>query len=366
MPKEVERIVRNRASFIEKTSKNRSLEFRGRTVSSQGKMMIRILTGMLLLWTTHLSGSDMETITYFQALPKAELHLHLGGSYPKSYLFSIATDEEQKELENKLEAIAKGIDYHEAFRVFQLINQIVNTEGKVRKGTEALALALQEDGVSYAEIRTGLKDLGHGPEAYLQAVLEGIQAKNSASFQAHVVLSLQRNSSLQNAKTTVDLALKYQDRGVIGMDISGDSTLGNIDPILPELLRAKQAGLSFVIHIGESPKENDQLQLLQVLEPKRIGHGVHLSSEAKEWILEHRLPVEVCLTSSVLVQMIERYEQHPGFAFFHLGHPIVFCTDDPLLFSTTLSKEFLHAHQSASLSLEEIARVSHEAFGYAL
>ncbi len=70
---------------------------------------------------------------------------------------------------------------------------------------------------------------------------------------------------------------------------------------------------------------------LRLFEPKRI--------EAKEWMLSHRVPLEVCLTSSVLVKMIDDYRNHPGIEFFRLGHPFIFCTDDPLLFSTTLSQE---------------------------
>ncbi len=326
------------------------------------------LFGIFLLMQGALFASETaeEIDAYLKQLPKAELHLHLGGSYPKEFLFSISTPEQQAELEKNLGLVAKGVDYHSVFRVFQIIGQLVNSEEKIQKGTEALCAALQEDGVSYVEIRTGLKNLGQGTEAYLNAVLAGINASSSADFEAKLILSLQRNSSLKAARETVDLALKYQAQGIVGIDISGDSTIGQVEMILPELLRAKEAGLSFVIHVGESPAETDQMQLLEALQPARIGHGVHLSAEAKEWVLTHRVPLEVCLTSSVLVQMIERYDQHPGIELFRQGHPIVFCTDDPLLFSTALSKELLIARKIIGLSREDIERVSKDAFEYVL
>lgn len=300
----------------------------------------------------------------FKKIPKAELHLRLSGSYPKEYLFSLATQDQERKLSEALQSMASRVDYHDAFRFFQCITEIVNTEEKVKQGVEALCTVLKEDGVAYVEIRSGLKNLRNGAEAYLRAILEGMEAQNSDSFQARLLLSLQRNSSLAAAEETVDLALKYRTLGVAGIDLSGDSTIGQVDPILPVLLRAKQEGLPFVIHIGESPKEQDQMKLLTLLNPVRIGHGVHLSSEAASWILARKIPLEVCLTSSVLVQMIETPDQHPGLELYRNGHPIVFCTDDPLLFSTSLSQELLLAHKKAGISREEIEKIAVESLRY--
>lgn len=311
--------------------------------------------------TEHL---DSEILAYFQSLPKAELHLHLSGAYPKEYLFSIADTDQKYTLEKALRQVSEKVDYHEVFHIFQLVHQLVNSEIKVQKGVEALCTALKEDGVRYVEIRSGLKNLKDGVEAYVNAILDGIETQNSDCFQARLLLSLQRNSPISTIRETIDLALKYQNQGVIGIDISGDSTIGQVDLILPDLLRAKEEGLAFVLHIGESPNEQDQMKLLTTLNPVRVGHGVYLSPEAIEWILLHKVPLEVCLTSSILVQMIERYDQHPGINYFRKGHPIAFCTDDPLLFSTSLSQELLCAHKKAGLSKDDVEKIARESLQY--
>lgn len=318
----------------------------------------------ILFMLVNIYADEREDLEFFQRLPKAELHLHLSGSYPKEYLFSIASVEEKEKLENVLIQMGKRVDYHDAFDVFQCVHRIVNTEEKVAKGVEALCVALKEDGTAYVEIRSGLKNLGGGAEAYLNAILDGIKCQNSDHFQATLVLSLQRNSSPSAVRETVDLALKYRERGVVGLDISGDSTIGQIDPVLPELMRAKKEGLPFVIHIGESPKEREQMKLLSLLNPVRVGHGVFLSEEALDWVISNRVPLEVCLTSSVLVQMIDQYDQHPGISLYKEGHPISFCTDDPLIFSTTLSQELLLAHKMGHLSKEEIKKIVEESFQF--
>jgi len=301
----------------------------------------------------------------FQEIPKTELHLHLGGSYPLDFLMEIASPSQQEALKEALELISRKIDYHEGFKVFSLISQIVNTDGKVEKGTLALCRALEKDGVVYAEIRTSLKDLGTGLEGYLQSVLKGIQGGISERLQVRLLLSLQRASSLIHAKSTVDLALKYQNLGVVGIDISGDSTLGQIETILPELKRAKSAGLFLTLHMGESAKEQNQKELLEELQPHRIGHGVHLSVEALDWIFVHRIPIEICPTSSVLVQMIEDYSAHPGWEYYLRGHPVAICTDDPLIFQNSLSSELFTLSERTFLNFNQLRQLAKNAIEYA-
>ncbi len=313
-----------------------------------------------------LPGSATETQSSpFQQIPKAELHLHLGGSFPIDYLFTIATETQKESLIQYLGQIASRVAYREAFQVFPLIGQIVNTDEKVEKGTESLCRSLKEDGVVYTEIRTGLKDLGNGLEGYLQSVLRGIQKEVSEDFHVRLLLSLQRSSSLVQAKNTVDLALKYMGQGVVGIDLSGDSTLGQIETILPELKRAKESGLYLAVHMGESPHETAQMLILEELRPHRIGHGVHLPEEAIGWIFENRTPIEVCPTSSVLVRMIDKYDEHPGLRYHFQGHPIVICTDDPLIFQNTLSGEFQVLSEQTPLNVDQLLQIAKGAIEHA-
>lgn len=304
-------------------------------------------------------------LPFFQEIPKAELHLHLGGSYPLDYLLTVASEPQQKALLEYLSSISQKVDYHEAFNVFTLIGQIVNDDKKVEKGAAALCQSLEKDGVTYAEIRTGLKDLGSGLEGYLQSVLRGIEQAHSSQLHVRLLLSLKRTSSLVLAKSTVDLAIKYRDRGVVGIDVSGDSTLGQIDTILPELKRAKEAGLFLTVHMGESKKEEEQRKTLEELKPHRIGHGVHLTRDALDWIFENSIPIEICPTSSVLVQMVDDYSAHPGLGYYLRGHPVIICTDDPLIFQKSLSQEFLSLSEKTFLNFNQLQQIARKAFDHA-
>lgn len=325
---------------------------------------IGTLAMMIHFCMSPLAADTEENMSHWRKIPKAELHLHLGGAYPAEYLLSVAEPLLQAELQSEIERLQNGVDYHEAFAIFDSVRKIVNTEERVEGGTEALCRSLESDGVVYAEIRTGLRDFGNGYEEYLKAVLRGIEKGSSDRLLVRLLLSLRRDSSVEYAKMTGALAAKYRNQGVVGIDISGDSTVGEIENILPEILSMKENGFFLTLHLGESPKERGQLKLLEALCPDRVGHGVHLEPEARQWILDHRTPLEVCLTSSVVAQMIEKPSAHPGLEDFRQNHPIAICTDDPLIFQITLSGEYETFFQAAPVSFDEMKLLAANCIDY--
>lgn len=295
-----------------------------------------------------------------QTLRKSEYHIHLGGSWPLEYLREIATTEEFNDLCAMIRQIDQGMDYHEAFQVFHLIGKIINTDQKVEDGVIALCKELIQDNVVYVELRTGLKDLGSGFRGYLEAVLRGMAKER---IKVGVILSLRRDTPSPVASETIDLAIEYLNRGVIGIDVSGDSTVGDIRNIFPHILRAKSSGLPLTLHMGESPKELADLQMLELttLKPERVGHAVHLCQEAKDWIKTHQILVEMCLTSAVKAGMIAEASEHPALQLLLDGQPVSICTDDPLIFNTSLSQEFALVSQLTNLSsraIEETQRLA--------
>src|SRR3989338_2768584 len=110
-----------------------------------------------------------------QRLEKVELHLHLGGSWPLEFLRSQSDPQTFLELSHFIEALSRGMDYHQAFGIFPLIHKIVNTPQKVEEGVIALCHELSKDHGGSAEFRTGLRDFGNGLEEHLLAVLRGIE-----------------------------------------------------------------------------------------------------------------------------------------------------------------------------------------------
>ncbi len=303
-----------------------------------------------------------------KTVPKSELHMHLGGAWPLAYLKEHASSQEFAELCLLLDEIQTGrAEYHALFGVFRLIGKIVHSEQLVQEGVVALCHELLSEGVVYAELRTGLKDLGSGVERYLEAVLRVIEhATRGTSLHVGVLLSLRRDTGCQAAEETVDLAIKYSQKGVVGLDISGDSTQGNGQGILSAVRRAKEHHLPVTLHIGETQEETapQQMMELSTIQPERIGHGVHLCEEAQRWILDNRVPIELCLTSALKAGMIAEAREHPALQLLLQGHPVAICTDDPLIFQTSLSEEYNCVATAAGLTVERLYEMQQQVQAY--
>jgi len=308
-----------------------------------------------------VSRSRFEVLVEkMKQIKKVELHLHLGGAWPLDYLKEIADPTDFTELSDNLELIRSGVNYEKAFEVFPMIGKIVNTDQKIENGVVALCKELAGDNVTCAEFRTGLKDLGSGLEGYLNAVLRGMEKGSLESgIKLGLVLSLRRDTPKDIAEKTIDLAIKYREKGIVGIDLSGDSTKGDGREAVEAILRAKENGFPVTLHIGESPKETKAQQLweLNKIQPQRLGHGVHLYDEAAAWMRHHNVPLEMCLSSAVQVQMISEAKEHPGLKLFKEKHPVFICTDDPLVFQVSLSEECARAAQLLDISVEEVKKL---------
>lgn len=310
-----------------------------------------------------LSESSGRRFEILKSIPKYNSHCHLGGEVPIDTLMKYANVEQAKALKQAMEEIISGKEYEKAFGIFPLISQIINTHEKLKEATYQTCQRFKSDNNQVVLMRTGLKLLENGTyEDYLNSVLKGIQEAASDNFNVFLMLSLKRTSSLEMSKLTVDLAVKYRERGIIGIDISDISTMGDIRTIMQELLRAKKNGLKIAVHMGESSKEQDQVLIMRELEPDLIDHGVNLCDEAKELIKKRQVPVTVCLTSAIATKMHEQTTMHP-WVIEHLNseHPIDFGTDDSTVFgSIFLSNELFRL--CSDIEFDKIVQIAHASF----
>lgn len=311
-----------------------------------------------------------ELIKEMAQIEKVELHFHIGGSWPLSYLKSIADPQLFAELLHVLEQINEVINYDDGFKVFALISKIVKTTQHVEDGIVAICDELSKDRVTYAEFRTGLKKLEDASdlESHLQAVLRGIKRGTAQNpLKVGLILSLRRDTSKADADKIIELATKYRHEGIIGIDLSGNSTIGNGSQIWPALELAKAHDFPITLHIGESEKETPQQQMheLKTLNPQRIGHGALLCDTAKEFIRNQKIPVELCLTSALKFSMIKKPEEHFALELLREDHPVVICTDDPLILQVSLSDECARIAQLLGISKNQIQELQEKALKYA-
>ena len=314
-------------------------------------------------------------------MPKVELHAHLNGSISSTTMqkllkrhkdrFEKKGSEETPRLWETTIEKGERRTLADCFLMFKMIHTLVSDEESVEMVAHDVVREFADDRVVYLELRSTPRAnvaTGMTKNSYVEAILCGIDkalAECSTTMYVRLLLSIDRRHSVTEAIDTVELALSHMKQThhharVIGIDLSGDPTVGNIPALIPVLHSAKERGLKLALHISEVPQRNEETELLLSLCPDRLGHGTFLHREAggslglEETVLTSKTPIEVCLTSNVKGQTVANYENH-HFSWWHRrGHPIVICTDDKGVFSTSVSEEYAIAGETFCLSQHKL------------
>ncbi|XP_070762947.1 N6-Methyl-AMP deaminase isoform X1 [Enoplosus armatus] len=320
---------------------------------------------------------DNESDVFYRELPKVELHAHLNGSVSFQTIEKLISRKPHLNIEHDMTAIGKGQrrTLDECFQVFKVIHQLVDTEEDILMVATDVIKEFAADGVKYLELRSTPreeKNTGLTKRTYVETVIKAIQqCKNQGvDIDVRFLVAIDRRNGTEVAMETVKLAEEFMlssDGLVVGLDLSGDPTVGHGKDLLPALQRAKNCGLKLSLHLSEVPSQLEESDLLLNLPPDRIGHGTFLHPEVGgsqslvDKVVKNKVPLELCLTSNVKGQTVPCYSQHHFKYWYELGHPSVICTDDKGVFCTDLSQEYQLAASTFGLSREAVWKLSQQA-----
>ncbi|KAI9771191.1 MAG: hypothetical protein M1835_006463 [Candelina submexicana] len=199
---------------------------------------------------------------------------------------------------------------------------------------------------------------------YIETVLASIDDFGRESLSTYLILSIDRRNTASEAMHIVDLALKYRSQGVVGVDLCGDPSKGDVSIFREAFKKAKANGLRITLHFAEIPASSmvDEFSTLLTFEPDRIGHVIHVPDAIRAEIIARKLGLEMCLSCNVKAKLIEGdYSSHHLSYWRATGCPVVLCTDDVGIFCSPLSNEYLLAAQHLNLGRKDIFEMCHKA-----
>ena len=99
-------------------------------------------------------------------------------------------------------------------------------------------------------------------------------------------------------------------------------------------------------------------ETMQHLRPLRLGHGVRAIEDSGlvEYLARNAIPLEICLTSNVKLGIFPSYAEHPVKRLIDAGCTVSLNTDDPVLFQTTLTEEYVHAIRDCGLKIQDVKK----------
>jgi adenosine deaminase len=298
----------------------------------------------------------MEPMSFYQQLPKAELHAHLHGSVRPATLLELGL---AHPMTTALPELSKAFEY------FSAVHALVTSYSILRRIALEAVEDCSADGVVHLELRTTPKSrpaLGITKRGYVETVLRALNdASEKHNMSVGLILSINRTEPLAEATDTVRLACEFSTQGVVGVDLSGDPTAGSFATFLPALQQARSHGMPITVHFAEVQNTEEAWQILQFA-PERLGHACFMDSPIAEELRKRRIPVEVCLTSNLKTGSVQSVAEHHLRQLAASCHPLSLATDDSGLFATTLSNEYYLAHQHLEMSNDQLIHIARQGF----
>ena len=181
---------------------------------------------------------------------------------------------------------------------------------------------------------------------------------------------------MQLSQEMAELAVDFRDRGVVGFDLAGEE--GGFPPKkhIDAFHYIQRENFNITIHAGEAFGKESIWQAIQWCGAHRIGHATRLIEDIAldtheptkvvkmgylaQYILDKRIPLEICLSSNVHTGAVESIERHPFGVYYHYGFRVTLNTDDRLMSDTTMTKEFVVAHAGVRAAVSTTSRSHHQ------
>lgn len=304
-----------------------------------------------------------------KSLPLTDIHRHLDGNIRPQTILDLGQKHNLTLPANNLEDLIPHV------RVIDQQPDLVSFLTKLDWGVKVLAdydacrrVAYEnvEDAlkarIDYAELRfsPGYMAMTHNldPQGVVEAVIDGVAAgQRDFGVKTNLIGIMSRTFGQEACQKELDACLACKDK-LVAMDLAGDELGKPGELFVDHFKQVRDAGLNITVHAGEAAGPESMWQAIRELGATRIGHGVKAISdpELMDYLAEHRIGIESCLTSNIQTSTFPNIESHPLKQFLDRGVLATINTDDPAVEGIELPYEYDVAAPAAGLSQNDIRK----------
>ena len=305
-------------------------------------------------------------------LPKAELHLHIEGTFEPELIFALAERNRIVLPYPSVEALRAAYafaDLQSFLNVYYAAMNVLRTEADFAQLANEYFVRARSEGLVHAEVF-------FDPQAHtargvpFRTVIDGLwsavrESQARYGLTSKLIMCFLRDASVESALATLAEALPFGDRIVaVGLD---SAEAGHPPGRFGEVFaRARAAGWLTVAHAGEEGPPAYVWEALDVLHVSRIDHGVRSLEDPRlvARLRDERIPLTVCPLSNVKLRVVDTLADHPLRRMLDAGLLATVNSDDPAYFGGYVGENYLAVARALALTpatLVTLARNSFEA-----
>jgi len=301
--------------------------------------------------------------------PKAELHVHLDGCLRPQTMLELARAQGITLPADTPEGLAQALSVKHAKSLeeyltkYEITLSVMQTAGALERIAYEFVLDAAADGVRYVEVR--YSPLLHRPALTLaqaiEAPLAGIKRgeAETGTKVGLIVCGIRTRPPAQSLELA-RAAAGYRAAGVVGFDLAGAEQDFPARDHRAAFEYAAQHGMACTCHAGEGDGPHSIHQALHECGARRIGHGTRLGEDPAllEYVVERRIPLEMCLTSNLHTHTVSSIAEHPFKRYLDQGVVVTLNTDGRLVDGISLTDEYFLAQGAFGLGREDLARIT--------
>lgn len=303
-------------------------------------------------------------------LPKTDLHVHLDGSLRVETMIELAQQQGIELPSMELEGLKQHVvipddceSLEQYLKAFDITLSVLQDFDSLRRVAYELAEDAARENVKYIEVRfCPLLHTNKGLSMHqiVKAVLQGLaDAERQYDILTGVIVCGIRHMSPENSLALAQLTIDFKNRGVVAFDLAGGEYGNPAKEHKEAFYLVLNKNINCTIHAGEAFGPESISQALHYCGAHRIGHGTRLSEDRDlmNYVNDHRIPLEICLTSNVQTKAIDKLENHPLRRYYDQGLRVTINTDNRLMSHTTVTDELLLAARTFDLDAHDLANI---------
>ncbi len=312
----------------------------------------------------------MNQAELIRALPKAELHVHIEGTFEPELMFEIAQRNHIDIPYQSVEEIKQAYNFHNLQSFLDIYyagaNVLVN-ERDFYDLAWAYFKKCAEDRVVHTEIFFDPQTHTERGVAF-EIVLNGLKracadAKEQLGISSELIMCFLRHLSEEDAFKTLEQALPYKsDIIAVGLD---SSEVGHPPSKFERVFeKAREEGFLVVAHAGEEGPPEYVWEALDLLKVNRIDHGVRSEEDPAlmQRLIQEKMPLTVCPLSNLKLCVVDDMKQHNIRRLLQQGVQVTVNSDDPSYFGGYMNDNFVAIQEALDLSQDELKQLAINSF----
>lgn len=312
----------------------------------------------------------MNQAELIRALPKAELHVHIEGTFEPELMFEIAQRNHIDIPYQSVEEIKQAYNFHNLQSFLDIYyagaNVLVN-ERDFYDLAWAYFKKCAEDRVVHTEIFFDPQTHTERGVAF-EIVLNGLKracadAKEQLGISSELIMCFLRHLSEEDAFKTLEQALTYKsDIIAVGLD---SSEVGHPPSKFERVFeKAREEGFLVVAHAGEEGPPEYVWEALDLLKVNRIDHGVRSEEDPAlmQRLIQEKMPLTVCPLSNLKLCVVDDMKQHNIRRLLQQGVQVTVNSDDPSYFGGYMNDNFVAIQEALDLSQDELKQLAINSF----